>query len=105
MFKPIQHEVDDWAQTLRKPYWEPLSNLARLIEEVGELGRLFNHLYGDKPKKESEAQQEVGGELMDIMFTCICIANSQGIDLDEEFKKTMKKCRDRDKDRFQKKAA
>lgn len=103
MFKDIQKEVDDWAQTLEKPYWSPFSIFTRIAEEVGELGRLLNHIYGDKPKKPDEARQELGSEIMDVMFACLCLANSHGIDLDEEFKKTMEKSRTRDKERFAKK--
>lgn len=103
MFKDAQKELDDWAQTLQRPYWSPLSIFARIAEEVGEVGRLLNHLYGDKPKKQEEAKQHLGEEIMDVMFACICLANSHGIDLDAEFKKVMEKAYGRDKDRFAKK--
>ncbi|HYE23393.1 MAG TPA: nucleotide pyrophosphohydrolase [Candidatus Paceibacterota bacterium] len=103
MLKDAQKEIDSWVQEYKVPYWSPLSQFARLAEEVGELGRLLNHLYGDKPKKEEEARQELGKELMDVIFTAMCLANAQGIDLDEEFKTVMEKCRTRDKDRFEKK--
>ena len=105
MFKDAQQEVDSWVQEYKVPYWSPLSQFARLAEEVGELGRLLNHLYGDKPKKQEEAEQELPKELMDVMFTCICLANAHSVDLDEEFRKVMEKCRTRDKDRFEKKEA
>ncbi len=103
MFKNVQKEIDDWAQTLEEPYWAPLSQFAALTEEVGEVGRLLNHIYGSKPKKQEEAAQELGGELMDVLFATICLANRHGIDLDAEFEKKMEKCRIRDKDRFAKK--
>ncbi|MES2225887.1 MAG: nucleotide pyrophosphohydrolase [Patescibacteria group bacterium] len=103
MFKDAQKKLDDWAQTLEEPYWPPLSELAALTEEVGEVARLLNHMYGSKPKKVEEAQQELGGELMDVIFATMCIANSHGIDLDPEFEKMMDKCYGRDKDRFAKK--
>ena len=104
MLKEAQKEIDSWVQEYKVPYWSPLSQFARLAEEVGELGRLLNHLYGDKPKKEEEARQELGKELMDVIFTAMCIANAHDIDLDAEFKATMEKCRTRDKDRFEKKS-
>lgn len=95
-----QKSVDKWAQTLEEPYWPPLSMFARLAEEVGELGRLLNHLYGSKPKKITEAQQELGEELADVLFALICIANSHDIDLDKELDKVLLKSKIRDKGRF-----
>ena len=103
MLKDAQKRVDEWAQTLEKPYWEPLSQLARVTEEVGELSRLLNHIYGDKPKKKEEAEQQLGEEISDVIFAVICIANRYDIDLDVEFEKIMRKCYERDKDRFTKK--
>lgn len=103
MFKEAQKEIDDWTQGYAEPYWPPLSQLAALTEEVGEVARLLNHLYGSKPKKPIEAQQELGGEVMDVIFAALCLANNLDIDLDAEFKKKMEKCRTRDKDRFVKK--
>ncbi len=99
-----QQQIDDWAQTLEKPYWHPLSQFARLSEEVGEVGRLLNHLYGDKPKKTTEAQQELPEELADILFALICLANSHDIDLDDALRQVIEKSTTRDKDRFAKKA-
>ena len=103
MFKEAQKTVDDWAQTLEKPYWEPLSQLARVTEEVGEVARILNHLYGEKIKKESENEQQLGEEIADVMFALICIANRCNIDLDKAFEEVMKKSYGRDKDRFAKK--
>lgn len=101
--RTYQKQIDDMLQPYEKPYWHPLSQLARMIEEVGELARLLNHLYGDKPKKQTEARQELGGEIADVLFTLICLANSQDIDLDEEMQKVITKAQTRDKDRFKKK--
>lgn len=89
--------------TLDEPYWPPLSQFARLTEEVGELGRLLNHIYGSKPKKPDEAGQELGEEIADILFALICIANRHSIDLDKELYKVIDKSKIRDKDRFKKK--
>ena len=102
MLKDAQKELDDWAQTLDEPYWPALSQLAALSEEVGEVARLLNHIYGSKPKKVEEAQQELGGELMDVIFAAMCLANKHGVDLDAEFMKKMDKCYGRDRDRFKK---
>jgi NTP pyrophosphatase (non-canonical NTP hydrolase) len=70
--------------------------LARLVEEVGETARLINHLYGPKKKKDSEQAQELSGELADILFAVICLANSQGIDLQDAFEQMMQKYSVRD---------
>ncbi len=95
-----QREVDEWIQSDGGGYWEPLVNLARIAEEVGETARLLNHLFGSKPKKAGEAPQELGMELADILFAVICLANSQGIDLQESFDRVLDKYRVRDKDRY-----
>ena len=101
--KKYQKAIDDFVQEFKEPYWPPLSQLARLTEEVGELARLFNHMYGSKPKKKEEAKQELGGEIADILFTVICMANSHNLDLDKEMDKVLLKSKTRDKNRFKKK--
>lgn len=100
-----QTEVDDWLQQYEVPYWAPLSQLARLIEETGELARILNHKYGDKPKKASESDDDIEGEIGDILFDLICLANSEGIDLNACIDKVMHKVQTRDKDRFPKKSS
>ena len=102
-FKEAQSEVDGWINQYKEGYWPPLTQLARLTEEVGELARELNHLYGAKPKKTTEADSEVGSEIADCLYTLICIANSQEIDLDLAFDAMMTKLRMRDQDRFVKK--
>jgi len=97
-----QREVDEWVLSDGGGYWEPLVNVARIAEEVGETARLVNHLYGPKPKKSTEAPQELGMELADIIFAIVCLANSQGIDLDDSFACVMDKIRVRDKNRYRK---
>lgn len=101
--KKHQKAVDDFVQGYEEPYWPPLSQFARMVEEVGEVGRLLNHMYGSKPKKSSEDKQELGEELADVLFTLICLANSHDIDLDIEIEKVIEKSYKRDKDRFNKK--
>lgn len=95
-----QQIVDQWVQTTGGGYWAPMSNLARVTEEVGELARLLNHLYGEKPKKPAEEKQELGIEICDIIFALICLANREGIDLDGSFEQMMTKYRVRDHDRY-----
>lgn len=98
-----QKQVDDLCAMPGRGYWQPLAQLAHLMEEVGELSRLYNHLYGDKPKKSSEAKQEVSGEVGDILFALICLANQEGVDLETALQDTVNKSLTRDKDRFQRK--
>ena len=100
-----QKEIDDWAQTLEQPYWSPLSQLARLIEEAGELARIYNHKYGDKIKKPTETPDDIEDEMGDILFDLICMANTEGISLEQCIEKALTKSKIRDKDRFKKKAA
>lgn len=102
-FKKAQHDIHSIVQDYDPPYWPPLSQFARLAEEVGEVGRLLNHLYGAKPKKQDEAAQKLGEELADVLWTVICIANSHQIDLDEAFAQVLEKFRTRDAERFKKK--
>lgn len=99
-----QKIIDDWAQTLEKPYWSPLSQLARLIEEVGELARIYNHKYGDKVKKPTEDTDNIQDEMGDILFDLICMANQEGILLSDALDGVINKSKTRDKDRFKKKS-
>ena len=96
----FQAQVDGWVQTVGGGYWSPHANLARLAEEVGELARLINHLHGPKPKKASEPAQELGEELADILFVVICLANSQGINLEQSLAAVIAKVWNRDRDRY-----
>lgn len=102
-FRDYQKQIDDWVQGYEKPYWDPLSQLARLIEEVGEVARVLNHKYGDKVKKNSEEVDDLEGEIGDILFDLMCMANSEGLDLDRAIQKTIDKSISRDSDRFKKK--
>ncbi len=96
----FQTEVDLWIGAVGGGYWSPHANLARIAEEVGELARLINHLHGPKPKKASEAAQELGEELADIVFAIICLANSQEIDLGACLQQVIEKVWHRDRDRY-----
>ncbi len=98
--REAQRRVDDWISRFEEGYWPPLSNLARLTEEVGELARLMNHRFGHKPKKAGEPDQELSLELADILFVLLVIANEQGIDLDDALERTLEKYRTRDADRW-----
>ena len=100
----IQKQIDDLLQGYEKPYWGPLSNVARLAEEVGEVARVVNHRYGDKPKKLTESEDDLEDELADVLWTIICLANQESIDLDKGLQRAIDKLLVRDKDRFAKKS-
>ena len=102
--KEAQARVDEWIGQFEEGYWPPLANLARLVEEVGELARIINHKHGTKPKKPDEPHQELGEEIADVLFVLIALANEQGIDLDTELQGVLEKYRARDSDRFPKKS-
>ena len=101
--KDVQKEVDDWVKQFKIEYFAPLEQMACLSEEVGELARELNHRFVSKKKKKAEDTKEVADELADIVFDVCCIANRQGIDLDEAFKRNMDKFYGRDKERYEKK--
>ena len=98
--RDAQRKVDEWISQFEEGYWPPLTNLARLIEEVGELAREFNHRFGSKVKKPEEPKKELALELADILFVLIVIANEQGIDLDEALQSVLAKYRERDGERW-----
>jgi len=98
-----QKQVDDAVQPFAKPYWDPLSQLASMLEELGEISRIVNHMHGDKPKKPGDVHSALEDELADLLFSIICLANSEGIDLDEPMQRTINKLNTRDKDRFERK--
>lgn len=99
----LQKKIDNILQDYEKPYWEPLSNVARLVEEVGEVARIVNHRYGDKPKKSSEKDDDLEDELADVLWSVICLANQEGVNLDKGMQRAIDKLLIRDKDRFKKK--
>lgn len=81
-------------------YFPPLTNLARLTEEVGELAREINHRFAGKTKKRDEAEGSIAMELADILSVVICLANSQGIHLDDAFARMMRRVSARDAERW-----
>ncbi|MCD1260256.1 nucleotide pyrophosphohydrolase [Paenibacillus athensensis] len=98
----LQKEVDAYISQFKEGYFSPLAMLARMSEEVGELAREVNHRFGEKPKKQSEADNSIELELGDILFITICFANSLGIDLTEAHDKIMHKFNTRDANRWTK---
>ncbi len=101
--RDAQQTVDRWIGQYKEGYFSPLTNLARLTEEVGELAREINHRFGEKTKKKEEAEGSLALELADVLFVVICIANSQEIDLDDAFQAMMAKVTARDAGRWTRK--
>ncbi len=99
-----QHRVDRWISGFEEGYFHPLTNLARLTEEVGELSREINHRFGQKTKKPEEPEGDLAMEIADILFVLICIANREGIDLQAAFDRMMEKVQLRDATRWTPKA-
>jgi NTP pyrophosphatase (non-canonical NTP hydrolase) len=99
----LQRRVDNWVSQFEEGYFHPLTNLARLAEEVGELAREVNHRFGQKTKKREEAEGDLGMEMADILFVLICMANREGIDLQAAFDRMMEKVETRDEARWSKK--
>ena len=100
MFKPLQTRVDAWISRFEEGYFHPLTNMTRLSEEVGELAREVNHRFGQKTKKADEPPGDMAMEMADICFVLICMANREGIDLDEAFDRMMQKVERRDTTRW-----
>ena len=103
-FREAQASVDRWIGQYEEGYFSPLTNLARLTEEVGELAREINHRFGEKTKKQEEPEGSLAMELADILFVVICLANSQRIDLDQAFAAMLQKVTSRDAARWTRKA-
>lgn len=97
----LQHEVDAWIQAVGVRYFNELTNMAILAEEVGEVGRILARRYGEQSEKESDKNKDLGEELADVLFVVLCLANQTGTDLQGAWRKKMEQRTDRDKDRHQ----
>lgn len=96
--KEAQNNVDSWIKEYGVRYFSELTNMTVITEEVGELARVMARKYGDQSFKEGE-KDNMGEEIADIFWVLCCIANQTGIDITEEFKKSIEKKTQRDKDR------
>ncbi|MBC7383142.1 MAG: nucleotide pyrophosphohydrolase [Bacteroidia bacterium] len=94
-----QAQVDTWIKTIGVRYFDPLTNTAILMEEVGEVARIMARKYGEQSFKESDKQIDLGDEMADVLWVLICLANQSGINLTEAFKKNMTKKTLRDGER------
>lgn len=100
--KPIselQEIVDQWIKNHGVRYFNELTNMAQLTEEVGEVARIIARRYGEQSEKESDKQKDLGEELADVLFVVLCLANQTGTDLQAAFERRMDKKTKRDHDR------
>jgi NTP pyrophosphatase (non-canonical NTP hydrolase) len=94
-----QTDVDNWIKTVGVRYFNELTNLGVLMEEVGELSRLMVRKYGEQSFKESDKGKELGDEMADVLFVLICLANQTGVDLTDALEKNFEKKNVRDAER------
>lgn len=94
-----QRQVDNWIKSFGVRYFSQLTNLAQLMEEVGELARILSRTHGDQSFKDGEAPSNLSDEIADVLFVLICLANQNGVDLQQAFAENLAKKTSRDKDR------
>jgi len=87
--KNAQKEVDNWIKEHGVRYFNELTNMAQLTEEVGEVARIIARRYGEQSEKESDKNKDLGEELADVLFVVLCLANQTGIDLQDAFDKKL----------------
>lgn len=97
----LQKQVDEWITTIGVRYFNELTNMAMLTEEVGEVARIIARRYGEQSEKESDKSKDLGEELADVLFITLCLANQTGIDLQTAFDNKMKIKTERDQERHQ----
>ncbi len=97
----LQTTVDTWIKNHGVRYYNELTNMAILTEEVGEVARIMARKYGEQSFKESEKNADLGDELADVLFVLVCLANQTGVDLQAAVQKNLDKKTDRDHDRHQ----
>ena len=95
----VQKIVDDWIKNHGVRYFNELTNMAQLTEEVGEVARIIARRYGEQSEKESDKAKDLGEELADVLFVTTCLANQTGVDLQAAFDKKMNIKTERDHDR------
>ena len=96
-----QKKVDDWIKSIGVRYFSELTNLAQLVEEVGELSRIMSRTFGDQSFKDNEKASDLSSELADILFVLLCIANQTGVNLNMALHQVLEKNTNRDKERHQ----
>ncbi len=97
--KEAQQKVDEWVTTTGVRYFNELTNMAILTEEIGEVARIISRTYGEQSFKENEENHNLGDEFADVLFVLICLANQTGVDLEEALNNNLLKKESRDKNR------
>ncbi len=97
--KNAQQAVDNWIKEHGVRYFNELTNMAQLTEEVGEVARIIARRYGEQSEKESDRNKDLGEELADVIFVVLCLANQTGVDMEEAFRKKLELKTQRDHDR------
>ncbi len=97
--REYQAQVDHWIKTIGVRYFSELTNLAQLVEEVGEVARIISRTYGEQSAKPSDQKHKLADELADVLFVVTCLANQTGVDLTEAARQNLQKKSARDKDR------
>lgn len=97
--KEAQASVDNWIKEYGVRYFNELTNMAQLTEEVGEVARVIARRYGEQSEKESDKAKDLGDEMADVLFVLICLANQTGVDLEESLKANLLKKTKRDHQR------
>ena len=94
-----QHHVDQWIRLHGVRYFNEMTNMAMLTEEVGEVARIMARRYGEQSEKESDKSKDLGDEMADVLWVLICLANQTGVDLTAAFQRNIERKTERDKDR------
>ena len=87
----MQEIVDEWIKTIGVRYFNELTNMAVLTEEVGEVARIIARKYGEQSFKDSDLEKDLGDELADVLWVLVCLANQTGVDLTDAFKRNLQK--------------
>ena len=95
----LQYKVDSWIKDYGVRYFDILTNMAQLTEEVGEVARIISRRYGEQSEKKVDANKDLGEELSDVLFVVLCMANQTGVNLQESFDKKIMLKSKRDKER------
>jgi NTP pyrophosphatase (non-canonical NTP hydrolase) len=97
----VQRQVDEWIRSVGVRYFTEMTNLAQLVEEVGEVARILSRTYGEQSYKDTDQPGELADELADVLFVLVCLANQTGVDLTEAFERNLAKKTGRDARRHQ----
>lgn len=99
--RQAQEQIDEWIRTVGVRYFSELTNLAQLVEEVGELARIISRTYGEQSFKSTDHGKDLADEMADVLFVLMCLANQTGVDLAQALQKNLDKKTKRDKERHQ----